>query len=42
MIHLNTTVLFISGLSPCEEAPHFGVSHTLHKRSLMSTRVRRE
>jgi hypothetical protein len=32
MIQLNTTVLFISSLSPCGETPHFGVSHTLHKK----------
>jgi hypothetical protein len=24
-------VLFISSLSLCEESPHFGVSHALHK-----------
>jgi hypothetical protein len=30
-INLNTTVLFISSISLCEESPHFGVSHTLHK-----------
>jgi hypothetical protein len=28
---LNTTVLFISSISLCEESPHFGVSHALHK-----------
>jgi hypothetical protein len=39
-INLNTTVLFISIISYCEESPHFGVSHTLHKWSRMSTRVR--
>jgi hypothetical protein len=31
MIHLNIMVLFISSLSPCEESPHFGVTHNLHK-----------
>jgi hypothetical protein len=30
-INLNTTVLFISSISLCEESPHFGVSHALHK-----------
>jgi hypothetical protein len=30
-INLNTMVLFISSLSLCEESPHFGVSHALHK-----------
>jgi hypothetical protein len=30
-INLNTMVLFISSISLCEESPHFGVSHTLHK-----------
>jgi hypothetical protein len=30
-INLNTTVLFISIISLCEESPHFGVSHSLHK-----------
>jgi hypothetical protein len=30
-INLNTTVLFISSLSLCEESPHFRVSHALHK-----------
>jgi hypothetical protein len=42
MINLNTTVLFILSISLCEESPHFGVSHTLHKRSRMSTGVKRE
>jgi hypothetical protein len=32
MINLNTTVLFISSISLCEETPHFGVSHTLHNK----------
>jgi hypothetical protein len=31
-INLNTIVLFISSLSICEESPHFGVSHALHKK----------
>jgi uncharacterized paraquat-inducible protein A len=30
-INLNTMVLFISAISLCEESPHFGVSHSLHK-----------
>jgi hypothetical protein len=30
-INLNTTTLFISSISLCEESPHFGVSHALHK-----------
>jgi hypothetical protein len=39
-INLNTTVLFVSMISRCEESPHFGVSHALHKWSQMNTRVR--
>jgi hypothetical protein len=35
-------VLFISTISLYEESPHFGVSHTLDKRSRMSIGVRRE
>jgi hypothetical protein len=31
-INLNTTVLFISSISLCEESPHFGVFHALHKK----------
>jgi hypothetical protein len=31
-INLNTMVLFISSISLCEESPHFGVSHALHKK----------
>jgi hypothetical protein len=30
-VNLNTTILFISSISLCEEYPHFGVSHALHK-----------
>jgi hypothetical protein len=33
-INLNTMVLFISSISLCEESPHFGVSHALHKMIL--------
>jgi hypothetical protein len=29
-INLNTTVLFISTISLCEESTQFGVSHALH------------
>jgi hypothetical protein len=29
-INLNTTFLFISTMSRCEESPQFGVSHALH------------
>jgi hypothetical protein len=39
-INLNTIVLFILIISRSEESPHFGVSHALHKRSRVNTRVR--
>jgi hypothetical protein len=39
-INLNTTVLFISTISRCEESPQFGFSHALHNWSQMNTRVR--
>jgi hypothetical protein len=40
-INLNTTILFISTISLCEESPQFGVFHALHNWSQMNTRVRR-